>query len=371
VATVVHISSVHSPFDIRIYYKECISLNASGHSVFIVAPHERDEFIDGITILSVPKPENRFQRIVKTTYQTYRRTIGINANIYHIHDSELLPLAQFLRLKGKKIVFDMHENLPKSIKTKPWISRPLRTIISVLYSLLERILLYKIPVIFAELSYKNDYAFVVLHETICNFPIFENVATICVEKSQTPTVGYIGVVHYSRGILLILQALKILEERGVRANFECIGPINTELPSAINTIINSFKRQKVFVRGYMKPYEGLKIISSCHIGLAILKNTPNYVESFPTKIFEYMALGLPVIASDFPLYKNIVQEAGCGYCVNPENAIEVADAIDYLVTHPEEACGMGKKGKEAVKIKYNWNSEKIKLETFYQKLLNS
>ena len=129
--------------------------------------------------------------------------------------------------------------------------------------------------------------------------------------------------------------------------------------------------QKVFIRGYMKPDEGIKIIAACHIGLAILKNTPNYIESYPTKIFEYMALGLPVITSDFPLYKKIIREAECGFCVNPENSTEIANAIEYLIIHPEEARQMGQNGKRAVEKNYDWKYEEIKLNKFYQIVLNA
>jgi glycosyltransferase involved in cell wall biosynthesis len=209
-----------------------------------------------------------------------------------------------------------------------------------------------------------------MHETICNFPVFEKLTSTCVEKYHTPTVGYIGAVSPLRGILKILEALKILEKKGVRTKFECIGPVDKELRCIIDNIIKSYQMQKVFIRGYMKPDEGLKIIASCHIGLAILKNIPNYIESYPTKIFEYMALGLPVITSDFPLYKKIIQEANCGYCVDPENATEIADAIEYLIAHPEEANQMGQNGKEAVQGKYSWRNEEIKLIGFYFKIIN-
>ena len=217
-AKIVHLTSVHPAFDIRIFYKECISLSASGHSVFLIVPHERDESAEGVTILSVPKPKNRLQRMVTTAYQIYKRAMNVNADIYHIHDSELLPFAQVLRLRGKKVIFDMHENLPLSIKTKPWISRPLRSLIALLYSYLERILLYKIPVIFAEISYRKNYSFVAMHETICNFPLFEKLTSTCVEKYHSPTVGYIGGVTALRGILKILEALKILEKKESEPN---------------------------------------------------------------------------------------------------------------------------------------------------------
>jgi len=114
----------------------------------------------------------------------------------------------------------------------------------------------------------------------------------------------------------------------------------------------------------MPAYEGWPIIAQCHVGLAVLHPIPNYVESYPTKTFEYMAMGLPVIASNFPLYREIVEGAECGICVDPLNPEEIAGAIRWIIDHPAEAEQMGKNGHRAVEERYNWGKEEKKLLSF-------
>jgi hypothetical protein len=88
-------------------------------------------------------------------------------------------------------------------------------------------------------------------------------------------------------------------------------------------------------------------------------------------MFEYMAAGIPVIASDFPLWRSIVMGAGCGLLVNPRDPSSIAKAISYLLTHDAEAEAMGKRGRAAVKLQYNWNTEERKLLNFYASLFIS
>ena len=104
------------------------------------------------------------------------------------------------------------------------------------------------------------------------------------------------------------------------------------------------------------------------MGLITLAPIPNYLESYPTKLFEYMAAGIPVVASDFPLFRNIVEGADCGLLVDPKSPKQIAEAIDWLIDHPEDAERMGANGKRAARDTYNWHGEARKLTTLYEKL---
>ena len=120
---VVHMTSVHNPFDVRIFHKECKSLYKAGFNVSLVAQHDKDEVVDGIKILSVPKAKNRFCRMVKTTWQVFRRAVKEKASVYHFHDPELIPLGLLLKLLGKKVIYDIHEDYVTSIKIKEYLSK--------------------------------------------------------------------------------------------------------------------------------------------------------------------------------------------------------------------------------------------------------
>jgi glycosyltransferase involved in cell wall biosynthesis len=103
-------------------------------------------------------------------------------------------------------------------------------------------------------------------------------------------------------------------------------------------------------------------------GLVTLHPLVNYLDALPIKMFEYMSAGIPVIASDFVLWREIVQDGGCGLCVDPLKPNEIANAIDYLVTHPDEARRLGQNGRRAVVERYNWTVEEGKLLAFYGRL---
>ena len=114
-----------------------------------------------------------------------------------------------------------------------------------------------------------------------------------------------------------------------------------------------------------------QVLSRSMAGLVTLHPIINYIDALPVKMFEYMSAGIPVIASDFPLWREIIQGDDCGLLLDPLNPAAIAHAIDYLVSHPEEAQRMGKNGRTAVETKYNWTMEEKKLLAFYDNILNS
>ncbi len=120
--------------------------------------------------------------------------------------------------------------------------------------------------------------------------------------------------------------------------------------------------------GYAEEDSVLRLLGASRIGLAVLHPEPNYLKGHPTKLFEYMAAGIPVVASDFPLWRGIVEGAGCGLLVDPLDVRSMASAIERLLRHPEEADAMGKRGREAVEKRYNWSIEEGKLLDFYHRL---
>jgi glycosyltransferase involved in cell wall biosynthesis len=363
-------TSAHPPFDTRIFQKECRSLANAGYNVVLVAPHDRDEVVEGIRIRAVPKPKGRVERFTRTALLVFKVALEENADLYHVQNElELLFWAQLLRLKGSRVVYDMHENLLKSIPTKLWIKPPLRPFVIFACKFLERVLMHRISVIFAEKSYLKDYQWVNKQTTVLNMPLTSQLLQVTEEKYLTPTLGYIGGVTPERGSINTLKALKLLQYKGYFVDWDCIGPVDAVHQEELLAISERYGLKGIRMTGYLLPSAGWRIIARCHIGLALLKPIPNYYESYPTKLFEYMALGLPVIVSDFPLYRTIVEKEQCGFCVNPESIKEIAQAIQWLLDNPGEAEAMGKRGRDATLKKYNWDHEQSKLLDFYNSLL--
>jgi glycosyltransferase involved in cell wall biosynthesis len=361
-------SSVHRTFDNRIFNKQLSGLSDLGHDVWFVTPHEKNETVNGVKICNVPIPGNRFLRMTQTTLLIAVKAWKLHADIYQIHDPELLLVAQILRLLGKQVVYDMHENLPKAIRNKLWIHPVLRPIIANFFRFAERILINTIPVLFAETSYKTDYPWIRQSRTVLNFPLVGNLSNLKPKKRPKFTISYIGAVHEERGAIIVLDALKILEKQGLSLNYECVGPFSNSLLLKMNSRVQELKNCKVTFRGFMPASEGMVLISECHIGLAVLKPIGNYIDSYPSKVFEYMALGLPVITSHFPLYKSIVEANKCGLTIDPENPQALANAIQRLFEDHNLYESMVDAGRIAAQTKYNWQTQLEVIINFYEEL---
>lgn len=368
-AKIVHVTCVHSAFDTRIFFKECLTLSAAGHEVVLVAPHDKDEVVQGIRIRAISGSDTRLTRMTRTAWEAYEAAVRERADLYHVHDPELLPWTLLLRLRGNAVIYDMHENLPKAVLTKPWIPRKVRASLGLVVRCVERFFLHGMPVVYAETSYARDYKWIRNYVIVLNMPALPQLATMEGKKYSVPTIGYIGGVTAERGSLVTLEALSILKQRGYTVEFECIGPVEVTHRAELTAFIKEHGLEGVHIRGYMLPTEGWQKIARCHVGVAVLKPAPNYIESYPTKMFEYMALGMPVVVSNFPLYASVVEEVRCGICVSPESPMEVADAIQWLLDHPYEAEAMGQRGRRAVLETYNWDVEGKKLLAFYDVLL--
>lgn len=364
------LTSVHPPFDPRVFHKEAKSLLKAGYDVTLIAQHDKEEIVDGVRIINLQKPRNRIERMTRTVWSAFWKALKINADVFHLHDPELIPVGLLLKLRGKKIIYDMHENLPKQIKNKRWINPKLKHVLSSSAHWAERLLLSGMPVIFAEDSYRKDYIWVKKYVTVLNMPLITQFLPF---KCDAPVkhvfaIGYMGGVGTERGSLITIEALKILKDNGITPRFECVGPIDESHKRILLGKCEKYNLQNVVFHGYLPAGKGWQVIGQCSVGLAVLQPIPNYIESYPTKMFEYMAMGIPVVASNFPLYRAIIEENNCGLCVDPLNPSEIAKAIDYILTHPEEAQRMGENGLKAVKEQYNWSIEEKKLLALYEQL---
>src|SRR5262249_4931838 len=135
---IVHLTSVHSAYDLRIF-KECRSLADAGYQVTIIAPHSCNEIAGSVQIRGVPMVEGRFRRMTRTVWRVYREAVRQRADIYHFHDPELIPVGLLLKAQGKKVIYDAHEAYPQKILSKSWIPLKLRPLLSRLFAVVERI----------------------------------------------------------------------------------------------------------------------------------------------------------------------------------------------------------------------------------------
>lgn len=364
---IIHLTSVHYRYDTRIFLKECCSLSSGGNDVsLIVADGLGNEVRDEIRIYDVGNSKNRFWRILVSSFKVVRKAGRLRAEIYHLHDPELLLYVYLLRLKGRKVIFDMHENLPKQILSKIYLKPPFNRLLSAGVSFFQKIVLKSIPVIFAEESYGQDFRGVKKSTTVLNFPVLSKIISIKAKPSLVFTIGYMGEISQERGANLILDIVRQLRSEGENIHVLFVGPLREEVSESTVYTVATQEGWANFT-GRLTPEEAWDKISGCSAGAAVLYPSPNFIDSYPTKLFEYMALGLPVIVSDFPINRKIVEASGCGMLVNPDNVVEVKMAIRFLYENRSESEKMGERGKIFVSDHFNWDSEFLKLLSLYEK----
>jgi len=238
----------------------------------------------------------------------------------------------------------------------------------------QRVLLRGISVVMAEDSYAADYTWLPDATVVRNMPLVDELLVIRPTQSASavPMLGYMGSISPARGSAVTLKALGILQEQGIHCGLELVGPM--AYPSHAHELNEQVRRlglDRVNITGWLPAPDAWRRMAGCRVGLALLQNRPNFVHSFPTKMFEYMALGLPVVVSDFPLYRQVVESSGCGLCVDPDDPQAIAAVLAYLINNPQEAQAMGQRGKRAVIERYRWDEEAKKLLSLYDRQLES
>lgn len=363
---VVHLTSAHKDGDVRIFQKECVSLAKSGFEVYHLVPNSISREESGVKIISFQFPvTSRFRRMFFLVRAICRRAIELDADIYHLHDPELLRIARKLKSKGKIVIYDAHEDLPRDILSKKYIPAFLRKIISKMAEKFENRIAAQINGVVAATPFIRDRFLVVQKNTvdINNFPFLNEDAYLEYHQKTENAVCYTGTINSDRGIVELVDACEI-----ANCNLLLAGEFRQAGLEHNLSQRPGWKRVENF--GFLDRQGVLAVYDRAKIGLVTLHPLVNFMDALPVKMFEYMASGIPVIASDFPLWAAILKESDCGICVDPTDVSAISRAISDLLADPENAARLGRNGRRAVTEKFNWQAEQNKLIEFYKKLGN-
>lgn len=360
-------STVHPPDDVRILPKEAYTLATAGYEVVLIAHGELPEQ-SIITFRSLGKaPKSRLTRMAITPFRALRQALKENAAVYHLHDPELIPVGVVLRMMGKKVIFDSHEDLPKQIRSKPYLHPTAARLIAPFTSLLQRLAGQTMTALVAATpSIAENYP----PRKTClvqNFPLqseFDSPASGSYQQ-RSPTVLYVGAVSRIRSALEMVQAMDFVDP-SLQAHLQIIGRVEPQLREILP---REAATRPVTLLGQKSRDELPSFFQSARLGLVLYHPCPNHTDAQPNKLFEYMAAGLPVIASDFPLWRKLVIGKNCGLVVDPQNPKQIGEAITHLLSHPEEAEQMGRNGRAVVLAQCSWEAEKGKLLSLYERLL--
>ena len=333
----------------------------------IVAPGDGDRTIDGVRIKSVPKPKNRFERLFVTAPAVWRLALRERCAVYHFHDPELLPWGLMLRLLGKRVIYDAHEDVPKDIALKRWIPRSLRGPVAFAAKQLSRLTsrtlnatVVAVPSIASGIGARRTI-------TIYNYPVLDDLAPFGSRpwRERSRPAVYSGGISIDRGLREMVAAMAV-PEMPPGSKLTLAGKFDD--PALLESESRSPGWERVDFVGWQEGNALWELIGDAKVGVVTLRPTPTFVDSLPTKLFEYMALGLPVVASDFPVWRAIVEPFGCGILVDPLDSTAIGRAIAWLLRNPDEAEAMGKRGREAALTRFQWKAEAKKLLELYADL---
>jgi glycosyltransferase involved in cell wall biosynthesis len=364
-ARVVVLTSVHPMTDIRIFRKECRSLARAGHDVTLVATDNGSEPVEGIHVIRLPRPRRRWVRMTRTAWQVWRTAARLDADVYHFHDPELIPAGLLLRMSGKQVVYDIHEDVPRQIQSKRYLPAGFRAPIGACFEVFENAaarrftaLVASNPQIAERFTGLNPRTIVVQ-----NFPMADEL----VAPSERPWDARDRAVAYVGGITL---------ERGVREMVAAIGKTDATLELA-GEFAHAGDREvaastpgwdRVREHGQLDRRRVAELLARVRAGLVLFHPEPNHIRAQPNKMFEYMSAGIPVIASAFPLWRKIIEGERCGMLVDPLDPGAIAEALNDLLAHPREAEAMGRRGRAAVEARFNWSHEERRLLSLYETL---
>jgi glycosyltransferase involved in cell wall biosynthesis len=302
--------------------------------------------------------------MTRKVWQVYRKSLKIDADIYHFHDPELMFIGLLLKVCGKRVIYDVHEDVTRQNLSKPYLPVVFRKPISALIGALEAFSSRRFDGIVAATPFINK-RFLSLNAYVVNVNNFPIVSELRPAKNRwegkEKAVCYVGVIAGIRGAFEMVKAIGKTKYRLILAgNFE---------PGLEQKLMMMPGWQQVELLGFVERTVVREVMIRSMAGLVLFYPEPNHIDAQPNKMFEYMSAGIPVIASNFPIWREIVEGSGCGICVDPFNTKEIDKAIRWVIENPTEAKRMGDNGRRAVEERYSWEMEEIKLLKLYSDLL--
>ena len=367
---VLHVSTAHQPQDPRIVFKQCQTLSGS-YDVFCALPHADQSIVSSIHFIRLPYYRRVIWRTLLTCPFILLRCLWIRPKLVHVYVPEFLPFAYIFQFLGAKVIYEVQENLHKKMHLKV-LNRGY--LLEKFFRWFDYLAQQHFYLIFTEHGYLDTYTKLSKpYEVIYNYPLLSFLEPFRQDYQPwplRPSFFYIGWLSFERAFDTLVESLARLKDKYPDFVVHLFGQRTFSISDLEQLPAFTQIRNNLHFYGYTDQRDAFPCAADATAGLALLKPVGDYPDSYTTKLFEYMALGLPVITSNFPLYKNVVERHNCGFCVSPYDLTEIADALIYLIEHPDEARAMGKRGREAVEKEYNWETEAQKLLNFYAQLLN-
>lgn len=362
--SICHLSSVHIRSDVRVFYKQCVGLAKAGYKVhLVVADGQGDARQLSVLIHDLGLSVGRLQRMLTAPFKVLLKAISLKADIYQIHDPELIPIAMLLKLiSGKPVIYDIHECYPEMFLHKEYLSVLQGKLISAIIRYVEKLAVscFDASIAATEHIAEQFRKVPVLH----NYPLLSEWQDVSNDPTrfQSRNICYLGSITRERGITQLIKALE---------HVDCILHLagSYEPKEYRDELVTLPGFKKVIEYGYINRAQATELLAKCAIGVVFFDRSPNHLHSLSTKMFEYMAAGLPILVSDLPANVKLLDRAGCGKYLDPSKPENIANAIEALLAEPEQLNEMGAKGKSLISSELSWEAEESNYHTLIKALL--
>ena len=365
---VTHLSTAHTRYDIRIFIKLCSSLATHGYNVsLVVADNLGDEVKNGVSIIDVgAKTSGRFFRMTTSVKKVFEKAKELDSDIYHFHDSELIPTGLKLKNLGKKVIFDIHENIDLQILEKNWIPLIFRKLISYIYRKYEDYVCkkYDLLIVPQEAMYKK-YNKLSKTIVISNFPKKTNKLNLKLKKLNKYNLLYSGAISESRGLFNMLNLIEELNLIDNKYRLTLAGIISLDLLEK-SKLHKGWKHTEYL--GILTKEEIQEVYARNSIGLILFNNVGQYFMAYSLKLFEYMQNGMFVVIPNFGDWINFNNSFNVGINVNTTDSKMIAKQIHAL--NVKQMTQIGEGNMQKVDKYFSWDSQEIKLFKIYEEVIN-
>ena len=363
------VAPIHLPDDVRIFEKEAKTLTAHGYQVDLIARADKADVIGGITVIPVVAPFPGLFRFLNGPL-IFLQALWHRGAVYHLHNPDTIPVALALKLFGRRVVYDTHEDFAQRILIREWIPRLLRPALAAAVIAGER-LIGKVgdAIIVTQTDLCHRYG--VKSVFLDNPPVLKSDA---VDKARefaaglpVPdllTLAYVGGLSKAKGLREMVDLAEAVNE--IRpCRIRLIGPIAEADREQVESLPGW---RHVDHLGRLPQWQALAHVINSHMGLALARDIGDQAKSNTNKLFEYMAFATPFVASDFAHWRESVGGSECGLFCDPGDARGMARAIVDLFDQPDRLNEMGEAGRRFVEEGYNWEKTSERLIELYRRI---
>jgi glycosyltransferase involved in cell wall biosynthesis/nucleoside-diphosphate-sugar epimerase len=365
-------TTVHERHDTRVFHKMAADLaRADGVDFRVVVADGGGDLAAPVQVHDVgAPPAGRLGRMTFSPLRVLRHALGVRPDVFHLHDPELLPVGWLLARTGVQVVYDVHEDVPKDILDKHWIHPRVRPVVSWLVDRVERGAAGGLSAVVAatpSIATRFDPRTTTL---VQNFPRLDEfpVPTRTTDAGVTPSVVYLGAMNEIRGLVVLVDAIAIVN-RTHPCRLRLAGPFT---PPPFEAVLRSRPGWRyVDALGVVGRSDLDRVFDGAVAGAVTFLPAHNHIDAQPNKLFEYLAAGRAVVASDFPRWRELIEAVDCGLLVDPTDPVSVATAVVELLDDPERSARLGRNGRRAIEETYNWDVESTALTALYARLADN